>query len=366
MDESQSTAIRWISIDAFRGFVISRMLVGQAFLKALQSLPQDKVPATVLSQLHHSPWHGLTWVDFSFSGFVMIMGLSVRLSLKGLVDAPLRVYMEKVIFRSLMLLVLGLLLNGGFSRPWPDIRLCGVLQRIAICYFSVAMIYRWMSVRQRTCVLVFILLGYWALLALVAVSGYSAGDYSFEGNLAAWVDGKLLPGRLFFGTWDPEGILTTIPAIASGLIGLLWGDFLYGPKSMPEKAAWLAAVGLLAINLGVAWDLIFPINKPLWTSSFVTVTAGIGSLLLAIFLWAGEVMKWHRLLFPFVVIGRNLLVAYVIVQILPIQDIALRFSGGDVTLLLGSLAPFFSAAVEILLIWSILYFLYRNGVSVRL
>ncbi|MEZ6128943.1 MAG: hypothetical protein R3C59_09690 [Planctomycetaceae bacterium] len=366
MDNPQSISPRWASVDAFRGFVIARMLVGRPLLQAIQSLPHETVPSAVLSQFHHSPWHGLTWVDFSFSGFVMIMGLSVRLSLKRFKDTAVRAYFGKVIVRSVSLFFLGFLLNGGFSEPWPNIRLCGVLQRIGLCYFAVAMIYRWTDVKQRSICLGCVLLGYWALLALVPVPGHSAGDFSFGGNLAAWVDAKLLPGRLFFGTWDPEGILTTVPAIGSGIVGLLWGDLLHSSRTMQEKAGWLAGVGLLAINLGYAWDVVFPINKPLWTSSFVCVTSGIGSLLLAFFIWTAEVCSWKRLLFPFIVTGRNLLIAYAMVQLLPLHEFSLRLTGGDVSILLGPVGPFLTAAVEILLIWGVLYFLYRNQISVRL
>lgn len=366
MNDPQAIATRWMSVDAFRGFVIARMLIGRPVLQALQSLPPESVPSSVLSQFHHSIWHGLTWVDFSFAGFVMVMGLSVRLSLKRLKAAETKVYLEKVISRAVSLFFLGFLLNGGFSDPWPNVRVCGVLQRIAVCYLATAMLYRWTDVRQRCVCLVSLLLGYWALMAHVTAPGYSAGDYSFDGNLAVWVDANFLPGRLYFDTWDPEGILTTIPAIASGIVGLLWGDLLHSDRTMQSKAAWLAITGLIAINLGYAWDVVFPINKSLWTSSFVCVTSGVGALLLAFFVWAVEVCSWQRLFFPFVVTGRNLLVAYMMVKLLPLHEFALRLTGGDVAILLGAVGPFLTAVFEILLVWCALLFLYRHRISVRL
>jgi predicted acyltransferase len=329
-------------------------------------LPSGAFPEVLREQLYHSAWHGLTWVDFSYAGFMMLMGLSVRLSLKRLKEDGLGKYFEKVLFRTLALLLLGFLYNGGFVNAWPDVRLCGVLQRMGVCYFAAAVAYRFLDVRGWFTLLSGTLLGYWAIMALVPVPGGTAGDYTFSGNLAAWIDSKLLPGRLYYGTWDSEGLLTTIPAIGSSLIGLLWGELLLSNQTQSRKAAKLAVGGVLALNVAVLWDTVMPINKPLWTSSFVLATAGVGSMILAAFYYLVEILSWRKLVFPFVVVGRNLLAAFIMVRVLPFHSISLRFTGGDVSLLLGKAAPFFTAFVEIALLWGILLFLYRKGIAIRL
>ncbi len=297
----------------------------------------------------------------------MLLGLSARLSLKRLRnDSSQRGELySKIIRRSAALFLLGFLYNGGFSEAWPNIRLCGILQRMAICYLIVSLIYVYTGVKQRCFLLAALLLAYWGIMALVPVPGGVAGDYSFGNNLAAWLDSKIIPGRLYYGSWDPEGILSTLPAIGSAIVGLLWGDLLLSNKRPGEKVVWLFAGGLIAINIGAMWDMVFPINKPLWTSSYVMVTAGIGSVLLACCYYIGEVLQWKRLLFPFVVVGRNLLMAFMILRLIPLNGIALMLTGGDVALLLGATAPFATAFAEIALLWLFLLFLYKKNIAIR-
>ena len=258
------------------------------------------------------------------------------------------------------------LYNGGFSERWPDIRICGVLQRMAICYFAAAVIYLYTSVWHRIIIVFSLLMTYWGVMALVPRPGGTGGDFSFNGNLAAWIDSQFLPGRLYYGSWDPEGLLTTVPAIGSAVIGLLWGDLLFSNKSPIQKVLWFCTCGLFAINVGVAWDFVFPINKPLWTSSFVMMCAGLGSVVLGICYLLIEILQWRRLFFPFEVIGRNLLTAFMIMGLIPLSGIALRICGGDVAWLLGPAALFVAALTEAMLVWLILLFLYRHNISIRI
>lgn len=296
----------------------------------------------------------------------MLMGLSVRLSLHRIRDQSFSKYFRKVAVRSALLFFVGFLYNGGFREPWPEIRLLGVLQRLAICYFAAALIYRWTTVRGRVVWLAAILIGYWAILRFVPVPGATAGNLSFNGNLAAWIDAHFLPGKKFYGIWDSEGILSTLPAIGSAIFGILWGDLILSRDSIERKTALLLGGGLLAINVAAIWDLWFPINKHLWTSTFVLVTAGIGSLFVGGFYYTVERLGWRRVYFPLVVVGRNLLAAFLLILIVPFDDLALRLTGGDVAMLLGSAAPLVTAAVEIALVYSVLHFLYRHNVAIRL
>lgn len=353
-------------VDAFRGIVMARMLIGVPLIPAIASLPPSWFRDIVNQQLHHATWHGLTWVDFSFAAYVMIMGLGISLSLRPQGDGTTRKSpYPKILRRTALLFLLGLIYNGGFSHKWPDIRIAGILQRMAVCYIVGAVIYLNAPRRLRYALLPVILVGYWLLMAFVPVPGGTAGDFSFEGNLAAWVDRQFLSGRAYYGSWDPEGILTTLPAIASCLIGMLWGDLLLSKLRPGDKLVWFFVGGLATINLGILWDLVFPINKSLWTSSYVLVTAGIGSIVLGVCYWLADVLLKGRWLFPFVVIGRNVLLAFLVVGIIPIQPLAQRLVGGDVGLFFGQLAPFAQAATETLLVWLLLYWLYRREIVVK-
>lgn len=362
----ESGPVRLEAVDAFRGLVMARILIGAPLIPAVAALSPGPIRDTLNRQLHHSAWHGLTWVDFSFAGYVMILGLAIALSLGPRPDGSVRrVSWIRILRRTVVLFLLGVLYNGGVREKWPDIRLAGVLQRLAVCYLIVAVIYCHFPGRVRRALIPALLLGYWGLLSLVPVPGGVAGDYSYEGNLAAWVDRQFLPGRTFYAGWDPEGILSTLPALASCLIGTVWGDLLLSRWRSTDKLLWLAVGGMLLINLGVIWDMVLPINKSLWTSSYVLATAGIGSLMLAACVLITDIWQRGWVLFPFVVIGRNVLIAYLVMGMIPLQPLALRLVGGDVAAFFGQSAPFVIAATESVLVWLLLYWLYRRRVMIR-
>ncbi len=353
-------------VDAFRGIVLARWLIGVPLIPAVAMLPSGPGRDLLNEQLHHATWNGLTWVDFSFAAYVMIMGLGISLTLRPSADGTPRPNpYPRILRRTALLFLLGLIYNGGFSHKWPDIRIAGVLQRLAVCYFCGALIYLHVPRTARYALVPIILVAYWLIMAFVPVPGGKAGDLSFDGNLAAWVDQQFLPGRAFFGKWDPEGILTTLPAMASCLIGMIWGDLLLSQASQNNKLAWLLGAGLGLINLGVLLDTVFPINKSLWSSSYVLVTAGIGSLVLGMCYLVFDVLGQGRWLFPFVVIGRNVLLAFLLIGLVPMQPLAQRFVGGDIAELLGRFAPVVQAATESLLIWLLLYWCYRRNISIR-
>jgi predicted acyltransferase len=358
---------RLLAIDAMRGLVMANLVLLRPLLPAVAGMPSGPLRNFLNQQLHHSAWHGLTETDVTFAAFVMMMGIMIPMSLRRHIrdgDGRRALY-GKILKRSVVLFGLGVLYNGGFSHAWPDIRLAGILQRLAICYMAGAVIYLNCNKWVRIALTPAILLGYWGVMALVAVPGGTPGDYTFEGNLATWVDRHYLPGRAFFGTWDPEGILTTIPALASCLIGILWGDLLQSRCGTPEKLVWLAGGGLVAINVGVIWDSNFPINKNLWTSSYVLVTAGIASLVLATCYLIADVWKRPGWLFPLIVIGTNLLPAYLITGMIPLKPLVARLVGGDVAAVLGTAAPLVAGMVEVALVWGALYWMYRRNLVLK-
>ena len=359
--ENDAGGERLISVDALRGFVMGNIM----FISVSRSMPPDFLPEFIARHFEHSSWHGLIYADIGFPGFVMLMGLSISLSLTRMRDSDFFAYFRRIAIRSASLVFIGFLYNGGFTEEWPGIRLPGVLQRLGVCYFFAALIYRWTNVAGRVVALSTILVVYWGMLALIPVPGGIAGDYSFDGNLVAWIDSQLLPGRLLYGDWDPNGLLGTFPATGSVIVGMLWGDLLLSSMSAKRKTLSLLAIGIVSINLAVILDTVLPINKPMWTSSYVLVTAGVGTLFLGGFYYLVEELNWSMICFPMVVIGKNILAAFVLIKVIPFHDIALLFTGGDVMILFGVWSPLVTAFVEYLLAWGVLLLLYRYDIALR-
>jgi predicted acyltransferase len=297
-------ARRLESLDAFRGLTIAGMI--------LVNNPGSW--QAVYPPLRHAAWHGWTPTDLVFPSFLFIAGVSIPLALGRRVERGDRpgALLAKVATRSLVIFALGLALNAGWGRGIDTIRIPGVLQRIAVCYFAASLLFLTTAPRVQALACAGLLLGYWVVMAWVPAPGHAAGDLSREGNLPAYVDRALMPGHLYKADYDPEGVLSTFPAIATTLIGVLAGHRLRSPRTQAEKAAGLLIAGTVAVLAGWAWDALFPINKALWTSSFVVFTAGIALQWFGVFTWLIEVQGRRRWATPFVIFGRNAIAAYVL------------------------------------------------------
>ncbi len=233
--------------------------------------------------------------------------------------------------RTVLLFALGLLCNNVLQFDWENLRVAGVLQRIAVCYGIAAVLTLNTNTVGRVVLVVGTLLGYWALLANVAAPGGTPGDYSKAGNLAGWVDRNYLPGKIlepYYGLGDNEGLLSTIPAVATTLLGVLAGGWLRSDRRPWTRVAGLLAAGLVALAVGVLWGSSFPIIKNLWTSSFVLVAGGLSLLLLALFHAVIDVLGWSRWAFFFAVIGANAITIYVVPRFVDFEKIAQFFLGG--------------------------------------
>lgn len=296
---------RLVSLDAFRGLTIAGMI--------LVNNPGDW--AHVYPPLRHADWHGWTPTDLVFPSFLFIVGVAIPLALGKRIargDPPSAV-LGKVLRRSALIFALGLFLNAfPFDNLPSALRVPGVLQRIALCYLAAALIDLKAGVRTLVVAVVAILLGYWALMTLVPVPGSGAGDLSRAHNLAAWIDRGIVPGRLYRKEYDPEGLLSTLPAVATTLLGVLTGRWLSTARPPAEKVCGLFAAGAVAMFLGKVWDPFFPINKALWTSSFVLWSAGLSLQILGLCAWLIEVLGVRRWAGPFVVFGANPIAAYVL------------------------------------------------------
>ena len=291
---------RLVSLDVFRGLTMAAMVI--------VNNPGDW--GTVYAPLLHAEWHGCTPTDLIFPFFLFIVGVSITLSKKSAGWGP-------ILRRAGIIFALGLFLAGYPRFNLERWRIPGVLQRIAVCYLVAAGVFRVTAGDRRrqamavgTIALV-LALGYWATMMLVPPPGGMAGDLTPEGNLAAWLDRALMDGHLWRPRWDPEGLLSTVPAISTTLLGVLAGLCL-GTGWRPEpKAAALALGGAAAMVIGLAWGLVFPINKNLWTSSYAFFTAGSASMLLAACYWVIDVKGWRRWTTPLVILGVNAITLFV-------------------------------------------------------
>ncbi len=295
------------SLDALRGFDMLWIVGLGGIVHALRGLTGWSFLGQLADQLEHVGWEGFHFEDLIFPLFVFIVGVSLVFSLdKARARHGAAGALTRVFRRSVLLFLFGIFYYGGLSHRWPDIRLLGVLQRIALCYLGASLLYVAFGVRTLVGVTIGILLGYWALLALVPVPGSGAGNYAEGLNLANYVDKMWLPGARYDGDHDPEGLLSTLPAIATCLLGVLAGVFLKAKRPAPwRKAAWLAGAGIAGVALGAWWGESFPVIKKIWTSSYVLVAGGFSALLLAAFyalIDVAGIRRWGR---PFVWVGAN-------------------------------------------------------------
>jgi predicted acyltransferase len=286
----------------FRGFTVAAMI--------LVSTPGDW--SAVYWFLDHADWNGWTPTDLVFPFLLFAMGAAVPVALARRRDDSRRVH-RHVIRRAIVLFCLGLLLNAiEASSPLrlSTFRILGVLQRIALVYVAVAWLTERTSRITQAIVGVVSLVGYWAAMMLVPVPGIGAGVLTPEGNLASFIDRALLGAHLAYPTWEPEGLLSTIPAVATALGGVFAGDWLTRARAARHRSASLFLFGVAVTALGLLWGQVFPVNKNLWTSSFALFSAGMATQLLAVCHWALDVHRWRGWSTPFVSFGRNALAAY--------------------------------------------------------
>ncbi len=295
---------RLLSLDAFRGFTIAGMV--------LVNNPGSW--AHVYAPLAHAPWDGWTPTDLVFPFFLLIVGVSIPLALSRRVERPggRSGALAKVVRRSVVIFGLGLLLNGFPHYDLESIRIPGVLQRIAVCYLAASALFLALGIRGQAIAAAALLLGYWALLTSVPAPGFGTGRLDMEGNLAAYLDRVALAGHIYRPTYDPEGLLSTLPAIGTTLIGVLAGHGIRAGRGPAETCAGLFVGGALATVLGWAWGGLFPINKALWTSSYACFTAGLGLQVLGLCTWCIEVRGYRRWATPFLVFGSNAIAVFVL------------------------------------------------------
>ena len=302
---------RLLCLDIFRGLAVAGMIL-------VDNPGSDE---KVYWPIAHAEWNGWTPADFIFPSFLFLVGISLVFSFakrreKG--DSRRQILLH-VFVRSLLLIAIGLFVNASpfIGVDYHALRFEGVTQRIALCYFAAAILELWSDRRGQVIAVAACLFGYWALLRFVPVPGLGVPgrDIPFmdpNQNLAAWLDRKLFMGHLFDGTRDPEGILSTIPAIATTLFGVLTGHWLRSRKSPARIAIVMLLGGILGLIAGEVWNIWFPINKNLWTSSFAVFTGGFALVFLAMLYWLLEIKRWRGAwTVPVLVFGMNAIAGFV-------------------------------------------------------
>jgi predicted acyltransferase len=304
---------RLLSLDVFRGITIAGMI--------LVNSPGNE---TCYWPLDHSEWNGLTPTDLVFPFFVFIVGVSLTLSLAKRMERgdEQTALLWQVVKRTLIIFGLGLLLNGFPYYHLDTLRYLGVLQRIALCYFFGSLFFLFTNAAVQIAVAIALLIGYHWLMLHTAVPGFGVGNLTKEGNLAAFLDRSILAAHTYRPQYDPEGLLSTLPAIASVLFGNLAGLWLRSKGLFSQKINGFIQAGIIFIVVGLKWSHFFPVNKALWSSSYVMVTTGLASLLLALCIWLNEMKGWSRWSKPFEALGTNALAAYFLhVLFLKIQNL---------------------------------------------
>lgn len=356
---------RLSSLDALRGFDMFWIIGGTHMVREFAEYPGGPFLRWAAGQTHHATWHGFTLYDLIFPLFLFLAGVSMPLSFAarraaGRTNKQLALHALR---RGSLLVLLGMVYNGLLSLDFDRLRWASVLGRIGLAWMFAA----WIAIafeRAKTLVIVSvsILVGYWLLMTVVPVPGGDGSSLVRGKNMADWFDQRFLPGRLHRSTGDPEGLLSTVPAIATCLAGVLTGKWLSTENSGNRKAAILALAGAAGIGLGMAWDLAFPINKNLWTSSFVLVTAGASCLLLSAFYWIIDVRGWKCWSKPFIAFGANAIAVYLLGSFVDWEQLA------DITfghLVDDRLHPGLMAGTVIILQWLLFAELYRRRVFLK-
>lgn len=416
---------RLISLDALRGFDMFWIIGADSLVYALHRLSPNKFTGFLMYELSHSLWTGLHFYDLIFPLFVFMAGVSLVFSLTKTIQRSGRGQaVKRIVSRSVLLFLLGIFYYGGLSHAWPDIRLMGVLNRIALAYFFTGLLFCFFPPRVLAGVCIALLLGYWALMAYIpirniqlttsglvhaaqergdrpavaaleapgnastiknspawaaaeklfyATHSYVTGQYRRGLNVCNQFDFQYLPGWKWYTYWDPEGFLSTIPAIATCLLGVFAGLLLSDTGSSDKrKLVILFAGGLLLVVLGWSWGLEFPVIKKIWTSSYVLVAGGYSALLLGTFYLIVDVWKFQKWCQPFIWVGMNPLTIYLADNILgEFTTPAKRFVGGNVktfldTHIAAGLGELLICLTGLLLAFTLARFLYTRKIFIRL
>jgi predicted acyltransferase len=386
-----------MSLDALRGFDMFWIVGGEELVHGLYKAWPGGVLGLLHTQLEHKAWAGVAFYDLIFPLFVFIVGVSLVFSLRRMIEQDgMGWTVKRILLRSLALYVFGLLVYGGISRGVDHIRWAGVLQRIAVCYLCTSLLFCVFRLQGLLVVCLTLLLSYWAMTTFVpirdfnletghlkalqltpespetrarflATTNFVRGRFDDGLNLSQQVDFLYLPGHKWDGAYDPEGILSTLPAVATCLLGVFAGLLLKsGTGSDQQKVFCLLGAGIAGVVAGSLWGLQFPVIKKIWTSSYVLIAGGYSCLLLGVFYQMIEIWQWRKWCTPFIWIGMNPITIYLASSLLPIEDLAGLIAGGPVKAALGPWGNFVLALTGMAMMFAFVRFLYQRKIFLRL
>jgi len=368
-------APRLLSLDFFRGFTVAAMI--------LVNNPGSW--SHIYAPLEHSAWHGCTPTDLVFPFFLFIVGVSIVYAMESRKANP-ELHggmLVSILRRSLTIIFLGMCLSLVWNFDFAHLRIPGVLFRIGVVFGISSFIYIKTTTKTQVYIAAALLLGYYILMNFVPVPGYGAPNLEPETNLGAWLDRLVFTENHLWKsskTWDPEGLLGTLPAIGTSLLGILTGTWLkQGKLKALKDLGRIAGTGVLLVVLALIWDLFFPINKSLWTSSFVLFTAGLAIIILSLSYWLIDIKRYQLLIWPFVAFGRNAITAFVLSGVLPrlISFIPYSHEGEKTNIwsflnhhvfeahLSPNNASLISAVTVVLLIFIPIWWMYKKNVIVK-
>ena len=364
---STNASDRLISLDALRGFTIAGMVI----------VNDPGSWSHVFSPLLHAEWNGSTPTDLVFPFFLFMVGVSIALAYTKRIKAGAdkKDLYKKILSRTVKIYLLGMFLTLFPKFDFANIRLVGVLPRISIVFFFAAIIFLNTNWKQQIRLAIGILVGYFILMVYIPIPGIGAPDLSGpETNWANWIDKNFLPGRMYRGTWDPEGILSTFPAIVTSMVGMLIGTLILSLKDVYKKLTWLFFAGFIMLLIGEAWHWFFPINKHIWTSSYVMYAGGLATLSLAACILVVDILGYHKWTFIGRVYGANAITSYVLAGLL--TQVFYRdlfgfgapnklFMNGMTGLVSAEMASFMYAILYMLIIFLPALFMYRKKIFIR-
>ena len=371
-NENKPAVKRLYSLDALRGFDMFWIMGGEGIFVGLATLTGWPILKLWAEQLRHVPWHGFHFYDMIFPLFLFIAGISFPFSLakRTAMNVSRKSIYKHVITRGLVLVLLGIIYNNGVSFDFAHLRYGSVLGRIGLAWMFASLIFMNTKLNYRIIWFFVILIGYWLLLLLFPAHDLGSTDiFSQEGNLTSHIDRLLMPGKLYRGNHDPEGLFSTIPAIGTALLGMFTGEFLlskYLNDKPYRKVLYMILAAITLIIIGKIWNIAFPINKNLWTSSFVCFVGGLSLLLFSIFYFIIDVLEYKKWAFFFVVIGMNPITIYLTERIVNFRAANSFFFGGFSSIMPESWAPLIDGIGITAIAWVFLYILYKKKIFLKI
>lgn len=359
---------RLASLDTFRGLDMMLIMGAMPLIVSICSLFPGGENCWLAEQMSHAEWDGLHICDLIFPVFLFIAGVSFPFSYAKQLEngSPETKIYRKIFTRFLTLFALGCIFNGIIDPVWEHFRFFSVLGRIGFAWMAAAVFHINLGPRRRIAIAAIILLGYWGLCNIPAPDSPGADPLSMEGCMVGYVDRRFFPGHLYAGIFDPEGLLSAVPATVTAMLGMFAGEFILGCRFNGNgKTLRMLGCAVVLIAAGLIWSLWFPVNKQLWTSSFVLVGGGIALFVFAILYWIIDVKGHNGWIFPFKVIGMNSITIYMAQMIVNFRGLGRAVAGGFADLFRPQVAAVIDNAVYMVLCWLFLYVLYRKKIFLK-